>query len=218
MSNPARLTFDLPDMSAHRDGSYTALPRGYLAALETSLERTHRPDPAAFPLPDGTTLVQPDLADLQTFKQLYHAIGDPWLWFGRLQKSDQTMRSILTAPTTTLRYLLDASAQPIGLFEAQQQGDDTLEVSYFGLVPSATGKRIGRALLEQGLAAAWTPAIIKIWLHTCTFDSPSALPFYQKAGFKPFAYAIEIAPDPRLQGLLPRHAAPHIPLADFSNP
>jgi hypothetical protein len=68
----------------------------------------------------------------------------PWATPGSgsvgLQKSDEVIRSILTAPTTTLRYLLDPSGLPIGLFEAEQQETETLEVTYFGLIPEATGK------------------------------------------------------------------------------
>jgi hypothetical protein len=26
----------------------------------------------------------------------------------------------------------------------------------------------------------------RLWLHTCDFDSPAALPFYKKAGFRVF--------------------------------
>lgn len=197
---------------------FAVVPAGLLATIETSLERTTPPNTEAFPLPPGYAFVQPDPVDLDDFKKLYRAVGDPWLWFGRLQKSDEVIRSILNAPTTTLRYLLDQSGLPIGLFEAEQQEKETLEVTYFGLVPEATGKRLGPVLMEQGLAAAWTPRTERAWLHTCTFDSPGALSFYRRQRFKPFRQRLELSPDPRLIGVLPRNVAPQIPLADFSDP
>ena len=52
----------------------------------------------------------------------------------------------------------------------------------------------------------------RVWVHTCTLDGPSALGFYIRSGFTPFARAVEIFPDPRVLGLLPRETAPQIPL------
>lgn len=197
---------------------FATLPDGIHGTIETSLERFERPDAGRWPLPDGYTMIAPEPFDLPAFKALYHAVGDDWLWHGRLQKSDEEIQAIIAAPTTTLLYLVDRQDQPLGLFETQQQGADMLEVSYFGLIPQATGKGLGPAMMENGLAATWTSAIKRSWLHTCTFDSPHALGFYQKMGFRPYRQRFEWGQDPRLTGVLPRHVAPHIPLADFSQP
>jgi hypothetical protein len=51
-------------------------------------------------------------------------------------------------------------------------------------------------------------------VHTCSLDHPAALPSYLRAGFRPVRRAFESFPDPRLSGLLPRDAAPQIPLLD----
>lgn len=208
----------MTDWTIASDQGFATLPKGTLGTVETSLERFNKPDASKWPLPDGFRLAQPEPFTLDAFKTLYHAIGDDWLWFGRLQKSDAEIEAIIYAPTTKLRYLYDAHDQPLGLLETQQQGDDTVEISYFGIVPQATGKGLGPVMMENGLAEAWTPTTKRAWLHTCTFDSPHALGFYQKMGFKPYKQRFEWAKDPRLTGLLPRAAAPHIPLADFSEP
>jgi hypothetical protein len=50
-------------------------------------------------------------------------------------------------------------------------------------------------------------------VDTCNLDHPKALAHYQRAGFSPYAQRVIHRPDPRLTGLLPRDAAPHIPLA-----
>ena len=50
-------------------------------------------------------------------------------------------------------------------------------------------------------------------LNTCTLDHPAALAFYQKRGFAITHSEVDIVDDPRLVGLLPRDAAPHVPLA-----
>lgn len=217
MPNTSPQEHPMPTSLALENG-FAVVPAGLLATIETSLERTTPPNTDDFPLPPGYAFVQPDPVNLDDFKKLYRAVGDPWLWFGRLQKSDEVIRSILTAPTTVLRYLLDPSARPVGLFEAEVQDTDTLEVTYFGLVPDATGKKLGPVLMEHGIASAWTSSIRRVWLHTCTFDSPAALSFYRRQGFKPFRQRLELSPDPRLTGVLPRQTAPQIPLADFSDP
>ncbi len=41
-----------------------------------------------------------------------------------------------------------------------------------------------------------------------------ALGFYQRSGFRPYAVMVEVHPDPRLAGQLPRHASPQVPLID----
>jgi hypothetical protein len=44
------------------------------------------------------------------------------------------------------------------------------------------------------------------------------LAFYIAAGFRPFREEDILVDDPRLTGLLPRTAAPHVPLADVFEP
>jgi hypothetical protein len=56
--------------------------------------------------------------------------------------------------------------------------------------------------------------VTRVWLHTCSFDHPAALAFYQRAGFRPFRRQIEIADDPRLDGTVPRSAAAHVPIIE----
>jgi hypothetical protein len=51
-------------------------------------------------------------------------------------------------------------------------------------------------------------------VHTCSFDHPSAPAFYIRSGFRPYALQVEVLPDPRLTGHLPRTAAPRIPLIE----
>jgi hypothetical protein len=49
-------------------------------------------------------------------------------------------------------------------------------------------------------------------VHTCTLDGPTALNFYIRSGFVPYQRQVETFSDPRLTGLIPRDAAPQIPL------
>src|SRR5262250_656640 len=45
------------------------------------------------------------------------------------------------------------------------------------------GSGAGRFLMHRALELSWSRPIKRLWLHTCTFDHPAALPFYQRAGF-----------------------------------
>jgi hypothetical protein len=53
-----------------------------------------------------------------------------------------------------------------------------------------------------------------MWVHTCHFDHPSALAFYQRSGFRPYAVMVEVHPDPRLMGAMPKDASPQVPLVE----
>jgi hypothetical protein len=66
--------------------------------------------------------------------------------------------------------------------------------------------------MDQAIARAWAKPISRFWLHTCNFDHPAALAFYRRSGFTPYKMMAEVMDDPRLTGLLPRDAAPHVPI------
>ena len=87
------------------------------------------------------------------------------------------------------------------------------EVVYFGVVSDVIGTGVGRWLMGEAVARAFARPARRLWLHTCNFDHPKALRFYQSAGFTIFATGFEIMDDPRVLGLLPRSAAPHVPMA-----
>jgi hypothetical protein len=68
--------------------------------------------------------------------------------------------------------------------------------------------------MNEALERAWAQPISRLWVHTCTFDHPNALGFYQRSGFRPYAVMVEVHKDPRLTGHLPREASPRVPLID----
>ena len=46
------------------------------------------------------------------------------------------------------------------------------------------GRGIGKAMLTRAAEEAWALGASRVWLHTCTLDSPRALPNYQARGFE----------------------------------
>lgn len=187
------------------------VPTGSVAAVVTYLEMTERPRPRPMPLLAGLQLAPVTDPDLEWYRTLFRAIGGPWLWFSRLTMDDDALRAKLTAPGIVL-YVVRDRQRDVGLLELDFSAEGEVEISFFGLIPELTGQGVGSWLMAQALALAWARKPRRVWLHTCTLDHPKALPFYLRQGFRAYARKIEIAPDPRHIGILPRDVAPHIPL------
>ncbi|GAA1570671.1 MULTISPECIES: GNAT family N-acetyltransferase [Dermacoccus] len=158
-----------------------------------TLEMTTRPELAAT-LPDGVRI---DLAEHLTpefARYLYAVVGGPWTWTDRLAWSREQWLEDLGVPGTET-WVAYADGAPAGYVQIQPTKDDqhpaSVEIRYFGLVEEAIGRGIGRALLEHGIASAWSlgkrhdglSATSRVWVHTCDLDGPAALPNYEKRGF-----------------------------------
>ena len=102
----------------------------------------------------------------------------------------------------------------VGIVEFAGRTGRDVEITWFGLTPDASGRGLGRRMMAAALELAWTTGPDRVWLHTCSFDHPAAPRFYKACGFTPYAAGFEIMDDPRLKGLLPRSAAPHVPLIE----
>ena len=187
-----------------RDG-YTDVPPGKIAAVVTYLQMTA--PPAAEPRPLDLVSLRGDPA---RYRALFRRVGEPWLWFSRAGLDDARLAAIVDHPDVEA-LALRVDGDDCGLLELDFREPGACELAYFGLVPGRTGQGLGRALMTQAIARAFTRPITRLWVHTCTLDDPGALAFYVRSGFVPYRRAIEIAEDPRLAGTLPRGVAPHHP-------
>ena len=189
---------------------YTDLPPGRIANVVTYLERFEPPAGPRADLPEGYALLTVEAPDADAYIALYRRIGQEWLWFSRAVMPREALAALLAAPSTELLFLMRGD-EPMGLCEIQRSGDD-VEIAMFGVVPEATGAGVGKAFMAAALERIWTEGTRRVWLHTCTFDHPAAVHFYRRMGFTPYKFAIEVARDPRLDGLLPETAGTHVPL------
>ncbi|WP_374652335.1 GNAT family N-acetyltransferase [Dongia sp.] len=199
---------------------YSPLAPGQIANVVTCLEMRGPPAPRAARPGDARFRLVPWRADIAAFRDLFRRVGQDWLWYSRLVMADEKLRAILESDAVDLFRLMDGDAV-LGLLELDFREEGQCELSFFGVVPEAIGAGAGRYLIDRGIHLAWQRGrgqaggkapIERLWVHTCTFDHPNALGFYQRAGFVPYAFMVEVQEDPRLTGVLPRHAAPHIPL------
>jgi GNAT superfamily N-acetyltransferase len=187
------------------------LPAGWVAEVVTYLEMLEPPPPRA-DTAAGLTLVRMP-ADTANYRRLFRLVGEPWLWASQLRRSDADLGAILSSEAVET-YTLRAGPDEIGLLQLDFRAESACELAFFGVVPEAIGAGAGRFLMNRAIERAWsrTPRINRFWVHTCTNDHPDALAFYMRSGFVPYARGIECYPDPRLEGLLPKEAAPQIPI------
>lgn len=193
---------------------YAAVPPGHIAAIVTSLQMVAPPAPRSGPaFPPGFALCALAGADPEAYRALFLDVGADWLWFSRLGISDEALAARLADPHVEVLALRRGGANA-GILELDFRQPGACELVYFGLVPGLLGQGIGRALMNEAIGRAWARPITRFWVHTCTLDHPGAVAFYTRSGFVPYAFHVEVAPDPRLTGALPRHRAPQVPLLD----
>jgi GNAT superfamily N-acetyltransferase len=191
---------------------YSDVPAGKIAAVVTHLEMTKRP--VLPPDPSGAwTLREVERPDLAWYRDLYKRVGEEWLWFSRIRMADDKLAARLHHPLVETRALV-ADGRDEGLLELDFRIPDTCEIGMFGVTAKLVGSGAGGFLMHRALELAWSRPVNRVWLHTCSFDHPAALPFYQRAGFRPFRRQIELADDPRLDGTAPRDVARHVPIIE----
>src|SRR6185503_12363827 len=189
---------------------YHNVHAGALATVVTYLEMT-APPPARVERTAPWTLRPVTQPSLDWYRGLYRRVGADWLWSSRLVLTDAALSAILGGPLVELHALV-ADGRDEGLLELDFRVPGECELAFFGLGPALVGHGAGRWLMNQALVLAWSRPIHRFWLHTCTLDAPQALPFYVRSGFVPYAREVEVYDDPRLTGVLPETAAPHVPL------
>jgi len=134
-------------------------------------------------------IVRHALCPVPLYRRLYHEVGAQWYWHDRLDWTDEELGAYLADPTVAIWELLvhDESA---GYFELKRHDDGSVEIAYFGLIPEFIGRGLGGMLLTAAVREAWNlgGAATRVWLHTCTLDSPNALPAYKARGFREYKH------------------------------
>ena len=185
------------------------VPRGHVATIVTHLEMLEKP---VLPTASSDLVVEgwsaPSASD---YRALFRQVGEPWLWISRLLMETDELIATLHDPAVEISLINDGDLQ-VGFIELDFRHPGECEIGFFGLIPEYNGKGHGRWMMNQALELAWRDGIKRVWLHTCTQDSPRALPFYQRCGFQIFRQQTGQMRDPRLTGHLPRTAAPHVPI------
>ncbi len=196
--------------------SYEPVADGELAAVVTFLEMRKAPD---FQIPASSlSLSRIQHPEVDEYRRLFRRIGRQWLWFSRLVMSDEDLAAIIQDPAVDLYVIIDEVGTDIGMIELDFREAGQCELAFIGLLPELAGLGHGRWLTAETLRLAWREDVRRVHVHTCTLDHPAALPSYRHAGFRAYKRAIERFPDPRLIGILPKEAAPQVPLLGTEAP
>ncbi|WP_323803327.1 GNAT family N-acetyltransferase [Sulfitobacter litoralis] len=188
---------------------YHDVPLGKLAMVVTHLEMREAALLRDVPAPEGLTL-RALTPTLDWYRDIFRRVGQDWLWFGRLTKTDAELQALLSDADTQF-FTLTKDGSDEALLELKFTADGTCELAYFGLTPALIGSGAGRYLMNHAIRTAWARPISRFHLHTCTLDSPQALSFYIRSGFTPYKRQVEVADDPRLIDLLDKDAGAHVP-------
>ena len=143
--------------------------------------------PAAIPTPSSEIrFVRRDRISVEAYRRLYRDVGERWHWRDRDSWSDERLATLLSSSDIAVWECLvdDESA---GFFELARHDDGSVEIAYFGLLERFFGHGLGGAMLTHAAQEAWAMGANRVWLHTCTLDSPHALPNYRARGFTDFA-------------------------------
>ena len=165
---------------------------GAVAVTVTSLEMTSLDQLVpADSLPSGASWLRIDAAKAGPSRDFYRRVGGPWHWVDRLDWDENQWSAWTDRPE---HHLLVCRQDDVnaGYAELEQQPGGEVEIAYFGLLPEAIGRGLGRWWLAQVLAEAWRlPGTRRVWVHTCTLDGPAALATYEGRGLRPYAREVE---------------------------
>jgi len=131
------------------------------------------------------------------YRALYADVGARYHWRDRLAWSDEELAGHLARPEMEV-WVLRWADEIAGFVELARHDDGSVEIAYFGLVERAFGRGLGKHLLTRAVERAWASGATRVWLHTCTLDSPVALPNYLKRGFTPYreeTYSVTLPDD-----------------------
>ena len=116
---------------------------------------------------------------------LYTVVGRAYRWTDRLSWPYSKWLAYLERPEveTWIAYLDGVIA---GYVELERQPEESVEIAYFGLLRQFIGMGIGGFFLSDTVERAFRAGARRVWLHTCSLDSPQAMQSYQARGFKLF--------------------------------
>ncbi|KAI9012181.1 acyl-CoA N-acyltransferase [Hyaloraphidium curvatum] len=196
------------------ESGYYGVPKDHLVTIVTYLEMLERPEGGAPPLREDLAIGLEEMMPLDRYRRLFRRVGEPWLWSSRLRMSDAELAAeIHDAKVEVWTAVHPGETEPAGIFELDFRKPGECEIQFFALVPGFTGRGVGSWLMGNALHRAWgRDGVARVHLHTCHLDSPPAMAFYLKMGFKAFARSVEVKPDPRAEGILSKDVRPVFPI------
>lgn len=123
------------------------------------------------------------------YLEIYKAIGAPWGWASRLTLERSELEKIIHNSDIHI-YIMKVDSRLAGFCELDARKKPDIEIVYLGLLPTMIGQNLGHKLINFACHRAFDLGD-RIWLHTCEYDHPKAIEFYQKMGFKIFDQRVD---------------------------
>ncbi|MFJ3798982.1 GNAT family N-acetyltransferase [Streptomyces sp. NPDC090088] len=168
------------------------------AVTTWTLEQTSAADLISVRVPEAATsgdlsIVRVEIPSPELNCLLYAVVGAGFDWSERREWTPGQWLAFVSKPGVET-WLVYERGTPAGYIELDPQPDGAVEITQFGLLPAFQGRGIGGYLLSYGTARAWDLAkrwehrepTKRVWLHTCSKDSPHALGNYERRGFRVF--------------------------------
>jgi len=153
----------------------------------TFLDMKARPAVPAPPQPKGkVAMLKADKPPIHFYRYLYDTVGEAYFWVDRKKLTPDALAATIHDPLNQL-FVLYTEGSPAGMAELDFRKPDVANISYFGLMPEAIGRRLGFFFLYHTVMNAWGMGITRLTVNTCTLDHPRALPLYQRMGFTAYA-------------------------------
>lgn len=169
---PASPNDDRPEIEVHRT---------YLSMANRSQLRVGKPPR----VPASLVPISP--CSVAQWRSLYAEIGGEWHWHDRDIWTDAQLSAHLANSSVSVyrvRAALDAeTVEFAGFVEIELAADQSAEIVYLGLHSRVFGLGLGAWLVGEAVNQAFALGASRVWLHTCTLDSPAALPNYLARGF-----------------------------------
>ena len=152
----------------------------------TYLEMYKRPN---FTYPNcpikNITLIESKNVPIWYFLSLYKAVGEKYEWTDMLKQKEVKTIEFLNN-SNVLFFSLLLSGVPAGFFILDYRFYKKCDITFIGLTENNIGIGLGKFLFKTAILSAWDTKKIKLLsVNTCSLDHKSALPLYQKLGFKP---------------------------------
>ena len=133
----------------------------------------------------GLEIREAKIASPELGRFLYTAVGREWHWTDRLNWPYSKWLAHLERPEVEI-WIAHLDGVITGYVEFERQPGESVEIVYLGLLRQFMGRGIGGLLLSETVERAFRTGARRIWLHTCSLDSPRALENYRARGFKLF--------------------------------
>lgn len=201
------------ELEFERQEKRNDVPAGHLPVHRWFLQLDH-PEALDAPKPprDDLRIMRAVNPSVDFYRFLYARAGENWLWGDRLTWSDEKI--IQATQKETIHILvLYVGGVPAAFSEIGFDDPTSSHIHYFAVLPGFLSGGLGSYFLSYNIHYAGAMKTAPLTLDTCSLDHPIALENYRNRGFKVIREEDLVYRDPRLEGTIPTHAAPHIPLA-----